>query len=88
MQKAVVTIRNKLGLHARPASKLVKTASSGSSKVHLEKNGKRVNGHSILGLMLLEAESGSQITVEVIGDDEELILQKIVELIESGFGEE
>ncbi len=88
MQKTVVTIRNKLGLHARPASKLVKAASSGSSKVHLVKNGKRVNGHSILGVMLLEAHQGSQITVEVEGKDEESILANIIELFETGFGEE
>ncbi len=88
MKSAQVKILNHLGLHARPASKLVKIASTGNSEVFLVKDGKRVNGRSILGLILLEAEQGSRVTIEVSGEDEEQVLARIVELVQNKFGED
>ena len=83
-----VKITNKLGIHARPATKLVRTASLGKSEVFLIKNGQRVNAKSILGVMLLQAKRGSSITIEVHGEDEQDMMTKLVELIENKFGEE
>ncbi|MCF7810511.1 HPr family phosphocarrier protein [bacterium] len=83
-----VTVLNKLGIHARPATKLVRLASKGNSKVFITKNGQRINAQSILGVMLLQAEHGSTILIEVDGADEEIMLQKLVNLISSGFEEE
>ncbi|HHE46071.1 MAG TPA: HPr family phosphocarrier protein [Bacteroidetes bacterium] len=88
MVSAEVKITNKLGLHARPATKLVRTAASGKSEVFLEKNGQRINAQSILGVMLLQAEQGSTLKIEVVGEDEQDILNSLVELIRSKFGEE
>jgi phosphocarrier protein len=88
MVKTDIEILNLLGIHARPASKLVKIASTGSSLVTLIKDGQRVNARSILGVMLLQAEKGSTVTIEVVGDDETAVLEKIVDLIHAKFGEE
>ncbi len=88
MVKSDVEILNQLGIHARPASKLVKIASTGSSLVTLIKDGERVNAKSILGVMLLQAEQGSTVTIEVVGEDETDVLAKIVELINAKFGED
>jgi len=88
MEKAELTILNKLGLHARPATKLVKVAGSGKSQVFISKDGQRVNAKSILGVMLLQAEQGSKILVEVTGEDELEVLERLRELIRSKFGEE
>lgn len=88
MKKAQVTITNRLGIHARPASKLVKEASQGNSQVWLVKDGHRVNARSILGLMLMQIEHGAIVTVEVEGPDEEEVLERIVNLIVSKFEEE
>jgi len=88
MIRTEITITNQLGFHARPASKFVQIASSGKSEVFVLKNGNRVNGHSILGVMLLEAVQGSKLTIEVNGEDEEEVLFKLVELVNSKFGED
>jgi len=83
-----VVISNKLGIHARPATKLVRLASRGNSKVFITKDDQRVNAQSILGVMLLQAEHGSTILIEVDGEDEIIMLKKLVNLISSGFEEE
>ncbi len=88
MISAEVRIRNKLGLHARPATRLVRTAASGKSEVFLEKDGQRINAQSILGVMLLQAEQGSILRIIVNGDDEQAVLHQLVELVNSKFGEE
>jgi len=88
MTQRTVTIVNKLGMHARPSAMLVTEASRYASEVWLTKNGARVNGKSIMGVMMLAAEKGSQILVEVIGPDEEAALAALIKVIESGFGEE
>ena len=88
MIKAEVRIINKLGLHARPAQKLVKIASISKSQVMVIKNGQRVNARSILGVLLLQAEQGSKITIEVTGEDEEQVLTDLLNLINNKFDEE
>jgi phosphocarrier protein HPr len=81
-------IKNKLGLHARPASLFVQTAAQFDADVTVMKNGLEVNGKSIMGVMMLAAEQGSEIAVKADGIDEELLIQAITELIEKKFHEE
>jgi phosphocarrier protein len=88
MKTATATIVNKLGLHARPSALLVTTASRFESEVWITKDSLRVNGKSIMGVMMLAAEKGSQLTFEVDGPDEDTALQELIRVIESGFGEE
>ncbi|MBM3328922.1 MAG: HPr family phosphocarrier protein [Calditrichaeota bacterium] len=88
MKSAEVTIWNRLGLHARPAAKLVKIASSGNSQVFLVRNDQRINARSILGVMLLAADYGSKIRFEVDGPDETDILEQLIELVVGKFGED
>ena len=82
-----VTIINKLGLHARAAAKLVSTASGYASQVFLDKNGERINGKSIMGVMMLAASQGTPLILSVEGEDEEQAMTAIVKLIEDKFGE-
>ncbi|MDD3052021.1 MAG: HPr family phosphocarrier protein [Candidatus Cloacimonetes bacterium] len=88
MVSKFVVIRNKLGLHARPCSLVVKTASMYQSKVMIIKDDMEVNAKSIMGLMMLAAEQGSQIELIVDGPDEEFVMTKLIDLFESRFGEE
>lgn len=87
MLKRDVTIINKLGLHARAAAKLVSCASSFDSEIFVERKGQRVNGKSIMGVMMLAASQGVQITLEVDGADEEPALKALQTLIIDKFGE-
>lgn len=80
-------IRNKLGLHARAAAKLVHTAARFKSDVKVRKGTEEVDAKSILGILLLAAGQGSNITVTANGDDENEALQSIQHLIESKFDE-
>jgi phosphocarrier protein len=82
-----ITIINKLGLHARAAAKLVKTASAFGSQVTLDKAGQQVNGKSIMGVMMLAASQGSEVTLQVDGEDERQAMQALVDLINDRFGE-
>ncbi len=82
-----VTISNKLGLHARAAAKLVGTASGYGAEIVLEKQGQRVNGKSIMGVMMLAASQGSVLRLHVDGDGEAEAMQALVALIENKFGE-
>ncbi|MFO7811334.1 MAG: HPr family phosphocarrier protein [Pelovirga sp.] len=82
------TIVNRLGLHARAAALLVKTASRFSSEITIKKEDMEVNGKSIMGILLLAAPKGSDILLMIDGSDEELAMQQLAELIEDGFGEE
>lgn len=82
------TIRNRLGLHARAAALLVKTANRFATEVFIEKDGIEVNGKSIMGLLMLAASKGSRITVKVEGENAAGVLQVLGELIENKFGEE
>jgi len=88
MLKKTVTIINKLGLHARAATKLVRLASSFESDVLLKRQQREVNGKSIMGVMLLAAAKGVDIELIVSGADEETALNELSALIEDKFGEE
>ncbi len=80
-------IVNKLGLHARAAAKLVGCASRFASRIEVERRGQRVNGKSIMGVMMLAASKGSRILVEANGEDEEDALAAIEALVLDRFGE-
>jgi phosphocarrier protein HPr len=82
------TISNKLGLHARPSAQLTQVASRFASEVWISKAGRRVNAKSIMGVMMLAAGQGSQVTVDTDGPDEAAALEAIARLIQSGFGED
>ncbi len=88
MVKKGFIIVNRLGLHARAAAQLVKTANQFCSEVTVAKEDEEVNGKSIMGILMLAAAQGSEITVQVTGDDAELAIEAIGKLIEDGFGEE
>lgn len=81
------TIRNQLGLHARPAAQLTQIAGRYASEVHIAKNGRRVNAKSIMGVMMLAAGPGSVITIDADGTDAQQAIDAIGALIDSGFGE-
>lgn len=87
MQKQSIEIINKLGLHARASSKFTQTAAQFQSEVWVMKNGNRVNGKSIMGLMMLAAAKGSVVELETDGADEVLAMQALVDLINDYFGE-
>ena len=80
-------IRNKLGLHARAAAKLVHTAARFKSDIKIRKGDEEVDGKSILGILLLAAGRGSVVTVRVAGDDESDALNAVQELIDRKFDE-
>ena len=82
-----VRIANKYGLHARPAAEFVKRAGKFRANVYVKKDDVEVNGKSIMGVMMLAAEHGSEITIRASGEDAEQAVQTLAELVESGFGE-
>ena len=82
------TIVNRDGLHARPAARIVRLASSFSSEVELAKDGVGVNGKSIMGVMMLAAECGSSITIRADGPDAAEAVEALAQVVASGFGEE
>lgn len=83
-----LVIRNKLGLHARPAAKIVRLTSKFKAEIWIEKDGERVNGKSILGLMTLAAGEGSKLLVRADGPEAERAVQALEELLDSRFDEE
>ena len=83
-----IIIINKLGLHARAASKFVTIANQFSSDVFLDKAGQKVNAKSIMGVMMLAASKGTELTLEVNGADEDKCSTAIIELINNRFDEE
>ena len=87
MQSAEVVIVNKLGLHARAAAKLVSLAATFESSIEIDKDGRRVNGKSIMGVMMLAASQGSRLVLHIDGPDEAEARQQLVDLIEDYFGE-
>lgn len=82
-----VTIRNRAGLHTRPAAALVKLAAQFKSEFFIYKDGFEINGKSIIGVMTLAAEQGSTLQLKFEGDDEEEAMQTVVGLFERGFDE-
>ena len=88
MKRKEVEIRNKLGLHARPASLVVKLAGKFESEIQLIKEETEINAKSILGVMMLAAGPGTKITITADGCDASEAVDAIASLIDSGFGEE
>lgn len=87
MVTQTLTIINKLGLHARASSKLVSLANTFGSETKITKDNKTANLKSIMGVMMLAASKGSQVTLAADGVDEANALKALVELIENKFGE-
>ncbi len=81
------TLRNRLGLHARAAARFVAVAAAYSSDIHVRYGDKRVNGKSIMGLMMLAAGDGAVLTIEAEGEDAEQAAEALAELTASGLGE-
>jgi phosphocarrier protein HPr len=81
-------VANKLGIHARPAAMFVKTANRFACDIFVEKDGERVNGKSIMGLMMLAAGPGSKLTVHAQGQDASQALAELEILIKGKFNEE
>ena len=88
MQEVTLTIRNKVGLHARPAALFVRTAGKFKSKVSAVKDGREVNAKSILSVLTLGAEQGAVVTIRAEGEDEVEAVEALQELVENNFGEE
>jgi phosphocarrier protein len=82
-----VTIINKLGMHARAAAKFVQLASSCASEIEIERKGQRVNGKSIMGVMMLAASKGSSIILHANGEDANQCIDKLETLINNRFDE-
>ncbi len=88
MNEATVTIKNRAGIHARPAALIVQTASKYSSKIWLEKDSDRINAKSIMGIITLGASFGTPIRIISDGSDEEAATAAILALFESKFEED
>jgi phosphocarrier protein HPr len=88
MPKAEAPIVNKLGLHARASAKLTQLAGSYPCEVWMERNGRRINAKSIMGVMMLAAGKGSSIVVDTEGEQADEALSAILALIADRFGEE
>ncbi|MEK8024465.1 MAG: hypothetical protein RLY78_1190 [Pseudomonadota bacterium] len=87
MIRTTVAISNKLGLHARASAKLTKLAGSFRSEVFLSRNGRRINGKSIMGVMMLAAGLGAEVEIETDGPDEQAAMDALLALIHDKFGE-
>jgi phosphocarrier protein HPr len=82
-----VTVVNAHGIHARPAAEIVKTAARFTCDIKLEKEGLEVNGKSIMGVMMLAAECGSEVIIRADGADADAAVMALAELIAGKFGE-
>jgi phosphocarrier protein HPr len=87
MVEREVTIKNRAGLHTRPAASVVKLASQYKSEFFIYKDGFQINGKSIIGVMTLAAEKGSKLTLTFDGADEEESSKALADLFERGFDE-
>lgn len=87
MPRREIEITNKLGLHARASAKLTQIASRHGCEVWLERNGRRINAKSIMGVMMLAAAKDSVIIIETEGADADAAMTALVALIEDKFGE-
>lgn len=88
MISTTITVPNRAGLHARAAAKLVATAAPFQSRIELSNGEKTVDGKSILSLMLLAAPQGSELKLQLDGEDEQDALRAILALLEARFGED
>lgn len=82
-----ICIENEMGLHARPAALLVQAVEGLDCDIALEKDGEKVNGKSIMGVMMLAAERGSEIIVSTRGPDAEKAMEEIARIVSGKFGE-
>lgn len=82
-----VTIKNRTGLHTRPAATLVKTAAKFKADFYIIKDSMEINGKSIIGVMTLAAEQGSKLLLRFEGEDEKEAAEAVVALFERGFEE-
>jgi len=87
MPRAEALIVNKLGLHARASAKLTQMATGFQSEVWMERNGRRINAKSIMGVMMLAAGKGSTVAIETEGTDADAALAALQQLIADKFGE-
>ena len=83
-----VTVTNQLGLHARAAARFVHLATRFNAKIQVRRDGKLMDGKSIMGILLLAAARGSTITISAEGTDESAAVEALVSLVQSGFGED
>lgn len=83
-----IQIRNKYGLHARPAAEFVKLAATFQSEIWVRKEDLEVNGKSIMGMMMLAAECGAEITIRATGEDAQGALNELIGLVKNRFGED
>ena len=88
MTQKTVVVKNKLGLHARPASQFIKTAAGFKSKITVTKEGESASAKSITSILLLEVKKDDKITISADGIDEENAVNALADLINSKFGEE
>lgn len=88
MVTRTATVVNQLGMHARAAAKFVHLANRFTSRVRVARQGREMDGKSIMGLLLLAASRGSVVTISADGIDEQLAVDALIELVESGFGED
>ncbi|MEE2836665.1 MAG: HPr family phosphocarrier protein [Myxococcota bacterium] len=87
MSTGTFTLQNRLGLHARAAARLASVLNEASGDVWVDYSGRRVNGKSILGLLMLAAPMGSELDIEVSGENAAAVLEAVSVLIENRFGE-
>lgn len=87
MLERTIEVSNPTGLHARPAALFVQTAGKFTSNIWIQKDKKKVNAKSIMGLMSLAVAQGTTINIIADGEDEHLAVRDLVDLITSGFGE-
>ena len=87
MRKTTITIINKLGLHARASAKFVSTAARFQSRLDVTKDAQTINGKSIMAVMMLAANKGSELTLNIDGPDEEAMETALITLINNRFGE-
>lgn len=87
MVERSVQIVNKLGIHARPAAEIVKTAAKFKSGITIVRDDMEVNGKSIMGVMMLAAECGAAIVLRADGSDEDAAVDALAAVIADGFGE-
>ncbi|MDR0804500.1 MAG: HPr family phosphocarrier protein [Oscillospiraceae bacterium] len=87
MQVAEVEIKNEIGLHARPATFFIQKANEFKSSIWVEKEERRVNAKSLLGILSLGVTGGTKITIRADGSDEQAAIDGLVQLVESGFND-
>jgi phosphocarrier protein HPr len=87
MTEKEVTVKNRAGIHTRPAASIVKLSARFKSEIYIIRDGFQINAKSIIGVMTLAAEQGCKLIIRSVGDDEESAVEKLAELFENGFGE-